>query len=179
MNAPEESRRFERYSRYTEKPFNYPPAECGVEAWRADGYREFSRRALLGHGSGRFEECRAELFRWTVQRRAGVRVFPDSAACLPGVTILLSWGVGPFRIDAPCRIVRVVDESRRAGFTYGTIKGHPESGEESFVVELDDAQRVWLTIRAYSRPARWYSKFAHPVAHLVQDMITRRYLRSL
>ena len=34
----------------------------------------------------------------------------------------------------PCRIVWVVDEPDAFGFGYGTLRGHPDEGEESFVV---------------------------------------------
>jgi uncharacterized protein (UPF0548 family) len=35
-------------------------------------------------------------------------------------------------------VVWTVDEPNRIGFGYGTLQGHPESGEESFVVSRED-----------------------------------------
>ena len=36
-------------------------------------------------------------------------------------------------LQAPCRVVYVIDEPDIRGFAYGTLPGHPESGEERFV----------------------------------------------
>ena len=41
-----------------------------------------------------------------------------------------------------------------AGFGYGTLPGHPERGEEAFVVGRDDADGVWFEVpRSAARPA--------------------------
>jgi len=143
------------------------------------GYRAISHRVSVGHGLARFHAASGDLLRWQVQRRAGVRVQPEDAVCETGTEVLLAVGFGPLRVHAPCRVVWTVAEERRVGFAYGTLKGHPESGEESFVVDCDAADDVWFTIRAFSRPARWYSRLGAPAARLVQTAITARYLRSL
>jgi uncharacterized protein (UPF0548 family) len=38
---------------------------------------------------------------------------------------------------------------------------------------------VTLTVRAFSRPALWWSRLGGPVGKLVQGLIVRRYLRAL
>lgn len=143
------------------------------------GYRAISHRVVLGHGLELFHTASSDLLQWQVQLRAGVRVHPADAVCETGTDVILSAGFGPFRTHAPCRVVWTVAEPRRVGFAYGTLKGHPESGEESFVVECDADDDVWFTVRAFSRPALWYSRLGAPVARLVQTAITTRYLRSL
>jgi uncharacterized protein (UPF0548 family) len=143
------------------------------------GYRVISHRVSLGHGLELFQAASEDLLRWQVQRRAGVRVQPEYAVCETGTEVVLAVGLGPFRVQAPCRVVWTLSEERRIGFAYGTLEGHPESGEESFVVDCDAAEDVWFTIRAFSRPARWYSRLGAPFARLVQTAITTRYLRSL
>jgi uncharacterized protein (UPF0548 family) len=45
---------------------------------------------------------------------------------VPGTDVLAH--LGPIRV--PCRVVYVLDEPERRGFAYGTLPGHPESGEE-------------------------------------------------
>ena len=42
--------------------------------------------------------------------------------------------IGPCWIDAPVRVIEVIDTSTAAGFTYGTLPGHPESSEEHFLI---------------------------------------------
>jgi uncharacterized protein (UPF0548 family) len=75
--------------------------------------------------------------------------------------------------------VWTVHEERRAGFAYGTLGGHPESGEESFVVELRPDGTVWFTITAFSRPARWYTRLAGPLVPVAQRWYARRLGRTL
>jgi uncharacterized protein (UPF0548 family) len=48
----------------------------------------------------------------------------------------------------------VIDEENRRGFAYGTPPGHPEQGEEAFVVALREDGQVTFTVTAFSRPAR-------------------------
>ena len=94
----------------------------------------------------------------------------------PGDTALLGIGLG---IRFPVRVIYVVDEPRRRGFAYGTLPGHPEDGEESWMVEHRDDDSVWITIRAFSRPAsRWWWAVA-PILRIAQEYYTRRYLRAL
>ncbi len=72
-----------------------------------------------------------------------------------------------------------IQEPDRVGFAYGTLVGHPERGEELFLVERQADDSVTLTIRAFSRPARWYTRLAGPLYRLVQRLIIERYLRAL
>jgi uncharacterized protein (UPF0548 family) len=39
---------------------------------------------------------------------------------------------------APCRVIYTITEPRRKGFAYGTLPGHPESGEEAFTISQCD-----------------------------------------
>jgi uncharacterized protein (UPF0548 family) len=105
---------------------------------------------------------------------------PDGLPLLaPGDTALLVLPVGPFRIKAPVRVVYVVDEPKRKGFAYGTLAGHPEDGEEAFIVEMREDDSVWLLIRAFSKPSsRWWWS-VYPILRLGQELITRRYERAL
>ena len=91
--------------------------------------------------------------------------------------LLLGWKALSLRI--PVRVVYVVDEPTRRGFAYGTLPGHPESGEEAFVVERRDDDSVWLTIRAFSRPAAPWLWLGYPVLRLLQAIFTSRYEHAL
>jgi uncharacterized protein (UPF0548 family) len=102
-----------------------------------------------------------------------------SAYIAPGDTVMLGIRFWPIWVKAPARVVYVVDEARRRGFAYGTLPGHPEDGEESFVVEQSDDGSVWIEIRAFSRPSTWYWWLVSPVLRLTQWFYTRRYLRAL
>jgi len=96
-----------------------------------------------------------------------------------GMTAKLKIAVGPISVLAPVRVVYVIDEPNRIGFAYGTMVGHPESGEESFVVEKRDDDSVWFTIRSFSRPSTWKYRLAGPYLRYQQAKITRKYLHAL
>jgi uncharacterized protein (UPF0548 family) len=75
--------------------------------------------------------------------------------------------------------VHVIDEPTRQGFAYGTLPGHPERGEEAFVLDRHGDGSVSFTVTAFSRPATLLAKLGGPVGHLVQNLMTDRYLGSL
>ena len=100
-----------------------------------------------------------------------------SALVRPGDTALLKWLLWPARI--PARVVYVIDEPDRKGFAYGTLPGHPERGEESFIVEYRDDDSVWLVIRAFSRPSNALFWVTYPALRLMQAWFTNRYEHAL
>ncbi|QBF47055.1 DUF1990 domain-containing protein [Janibacter limosus] len=143
------------------------------------GFATFSRTRTVGEGQERFEVAARGLLRWEMHRRAGLRVQASHGHVTAGAVAVLRLGVGRVALAAPVRVVHVVDEPRRQGFAYGTLPGHPESGEESFVLELQPGGSVDFTITAFSRPATWLARAAGPVGRRVQSSITDRYLRSV
>lgn len=109
---------------------------------------------------------------------AEVTFAPNGSSLIrPGDTALLKWVLWPARI--PARVVYVIDEPDRKGFAYGTLPGHPERGEEAFVVERRADDSVWLVIRAFSRPANAVFWMAYPALRLMQAIFTARYERAL
>ena len=83
------------------------------------------------------------------------------------------------RPAASCRVVYCTDEAMSFGFAYGTLPGHPERGEESFHVRLDDQGVVSFHVVAFSRPGDLATKLAGPIATSVQSMATRRYIEGI
>lgn len=103
---------------------------------------------------------------------------PDGRPMLrPGDTAIMHVPLFPPKV--PTRVVYVVDEPLRKGFAYGTLPGHPERGEEAFIVEYRDDDSVWLTIRAFSRPSSWIFWLGYPLVRLMQEIYTSRYERAL
>lgn len=148
------------------------------------GYRRIRREARLGSGEALFRRAAGEVLSWGVQRRSGMRVtvMPDADAgaireddrAWIRIPVL-----GPFAITIPCHVVYVVREDRVQGFAYGTLLGHPESGEEAFLVEHRDDDSVWFVLKAFSRPASWFWWLGAPILRFYQERYTRRYLRAL
>lgn len=143
------------------------------------GYRHVECRRIVGRGAADFRAAAAALMQWEMHRRAGLTVVAEADAVGPDVNAILGVGVGRLRVSAPVRVVYLVDDPDRRGFAYGTLPGHPESGEESFILERLTDDRVELEIRAFSRPGTWWSRLGGPVNHVVQERVTARYLRAL
>lgn len=133
----------------------------------------------VGAGRATFDRAVAGLRAWEAHHVVGLRVLPPGASVVPGATVLVAVGTRSFAVAAPCRIVAVLDEADRWGFAYGTLPGHPECGEEAFVVSLTERGRVRFGVTSFSRPAGTLTRLAGPLARLVQRLATRSYLHAL
>jgi uncharacterized protein (UPF0548 family) len=106
-------------------------------------------------------------------------VAASPATAGPGTVVLLGLGAGVIRIVAPCRVIYAVHEPYRRGFAYGTLPGHPERGEEAFIIEQHHDGTVTFTITAFCAPATLLARAAGPAGRAVQRRITSRYLHAL
>jgi uncharacterized protein (UPF0548 family) len=82
-------------------------------------------------------------------------------------------------VEVVCRVVDVVDQADRFGFSYGTLSVHPEQGEESFTVVHTDDDLVEFRIVAASRPRHLLARAFSPVARRLQVAATNRYLAAM
>ena len=114
---------------------------------------------------------------WRIHQRAGLNVRASGNVTV-GAVVVLQLGFAAATVEAPCRVVYTIDEAHRRGFAYGTLPGHPESGEEAFIIERSPDGDVTFTIRAFSQPVSAVARAAGPVGHWIQDRITQRYLLS-
>ena len=80
---------------------------------------------------------------------------------------------------APTRVVEVVDRPDRFGFAYGTLPGHPYSGEERFSVDLHPDGRVRITVAVDARAANPVVWLASPIGTWAQRRALRGYLDGL
>ena len=161
-------------------PFTY--AERGWTAWSEPpaGYRAAQRSIVLGTGTEVFERAATALMQWRMHACAGLDLVTTDQVAVVGARVCLRIGLGPFALTAPCQVVYTVSEDYRRGFAYGTLTGHPVSGEESFIVgraQADD--RVTFTVRAFSRPATWPARLAGPFTELAQRAGAGRYLQAM
>ncbi|HEY0472391.1 MAG TPA: DUF1990 domain-containing protein [Kribbella sp.] len=142
------------------------------------GYHRLELREQLGTGDEVFVRAGGALMTWKMHNAAGVRIEATDSPAVIGTNTLGRLGIGPLALPVPCRVVWTLEEPDRTGFAYGTLEGHPESGEESFVVtrEGDD---VYFALRAYSRPAAWYARLGGPATRTAQSLFGRRYARAL
>jgi uncharacterized protein (UPF0548 family) len=158
------------------REFSYPfvgATRTGMPA----GYAQL-RRSLLLPAHRDFEVAAHDLLSWQVQRRAGLTVQASSGQVEVDGVVLLRVGVGPVGIGAPCRVVYIERTDSRCGFGYGTLTGHPEQGEEAFVLELRPDGRIVFTVTAFSRPATLLAKAGGPLGRVVQRAVADRYLHK-
>src|SRR5690242_16847840 len=159
-----------------ELPLTYAEVGATASGDLPAGYDHQHAERQIGTGQQRFEQAAAAVMRWGMQRGSGLRVQASSEVAVVDAVVVVKMGFLP----APCRVVYVVDEPDIRGFGYGTLPGHPESGEERFVVRRDPVtSAVYAEVSAFSRPATWWSKAGGPVLKLGQRLIARRYLRAV
>jgi uncharacterized protein (UPF0548 family) len=100
-----------------------------------------------------------------VCRREPVEVGDTVGGCyhlLPGIDLMFAARVTAVFVDK-------IGATRRAGFTYQTLEGHPELGEETFNVEKDEhTGRVSVALRSWSRPGAWLTRLVYPYARRCQ-----------
>jgi uncharacterized protein (UPF0548 family) len=136
-------------------------------------------RVIIDLGAGEaFDRGRDGLRRWVCHRGIGATVHPPDAPLEIGSTLIVVLPVGPMSVLVPNRVVAVVDVSDRFGFAYGTLDGHQERGEESFVVERAADGRVSATVTVDAVPATWAARAVSPIVTWFSHQAARRYLAS-
>lgn len=149
---------------------------------KPSGFRSYERTVRIGQGTDRWETVTNDLLDWGVKTRSGFTIKPlsgDTTRVHDGAGYLLTARIGPFSIREPVRVVVVVDTPDRCGFAYGTVEGHPVSGEEAFILHRVPGGTIWLTLRSLTRPARGRWRLAFPAILVAQRWYRWRYGRAL
>jgi uncharacterized protein (UPF0548 family) len=144
-----------------------------------DQYAHLHRELPIATGHAAFHKATNALFTWQMHRAAGLSVTSSHQVAEPGAVVVMRVGYGPASLTASCRVVYCVHETNARGFAYGTLPGHPERGEEAFLLQLTDDQTVRLTIRAFSRPASMLARLGGPLTRRAQNTMTERYVEAL
>lgn len=160
--------------RLRSQPLTY--ARSGQEGVVPEGFHHFSRTATLRRRD--LDAVAAELLGWRVHECAGLRVSASAERAAVDEVVLMRLGIGPVALRIPCRVLEVIDDPQRRGFVYGTLPGHPESGEESFVLERLPEGTVTFTVEAFSRPATLLARAGGPFSSGMQRFMTGRYLAA-
>ena len=139
------------------------------------------RCTSLDVGSGRhtFDQAVRGLRLWLPQRGVGAKVHPGDAPLTVGTSLVVVLTAGPVTVMAPNRVVAVVDEPDRFAFAYGSLPGHPESGEESFSLQALADGTVRFTICVDAEPDTPLVRLAGPAVGWFQRRAIRRYLQAI
>lgn len=135
-------------------------------------------QARVGFGRATFDVVSRLVMSWEMHRRSRLDVRPSEPSAAEGAVAVLRLGVGVLGVTAPVRVVREINEHWRRGFAYGTLHGHPESGEELFLVQHHSDDQVTLTVKAFSRPSSRLARLGGPLTRTMQWRVTRRYLEA-
>ena len=146
---------------------------------RPEGFHHDHYEVVLGNGAEAFQRAVAGLKTWRAHRLPGMRVFPEDEEIRTGTTVVVTLGTPIVSLAAPCRIVSIIDGQAQWGFAYGTLPGHPEQGEEAFVVSIAPDQTVRFEIEAFSRPGDPLVRLSGPIGRGIQRGGTGGYLRAL
>jgi hypothetical protein len=157
------------------------PFTPGVEAGPLPGNRQDSYERVIAREApgapepgGPFDTVAHAIFGYEVfpprllggvLRRNPVQVGDTYGICyhvLPGIDLFFGGRVtAVFRAEA--------DGVWRAGFTFRTLLGHPELGEETFWVAKDQATgTVRAGLRSWSRPGVWLTRLGKPYTRWMQ-----------
>jgi uncharacterized protein (UPF0548 family) len=163
-------------------PLTYPERGASLAAAFVTGlhtgYRHDRWTADLGPFSAQLLERAADaLLSWQAQHGAGLSIIPADPV-RDGATFAIVIRLPAGFVTAAGRIVRVLAEPERRGFAYGTLPGHPEQGEEAFALARS-ADRLVLTVQAFSRPRHPLARLGGPVTRALQRRTNLRYLDAM
>ncbi|MEO5875724.1 MAG: DUF1990 domain-containing protein [Streptosporangiaceae bacterium] len=151
--------------------FTYPEVGATRTGVLPAGYTHLDVRMLLGNGPEVFRRAAESLMTFQMHRAIPVKITTSAPRAVEGATVTVTLAG---LVRAPCRIIWTRDEARTAAWAYGTLRGHPEIGEESFVVEHRDDDTVWLVVTAFARAGNRLARLATPLIPLMQRLYARR-----
>ena len=135
------------------------------------GYVVDHARVSLGIGEQVFGFAQTALENWQHFQLGWLNAWPATTTIRPGeVVAVVARSIGVWWLNA-CRIVYVIDEQpgqKRFGFAYGTLPAHAGSGEERFLIEMDDDETVWYDVLAFSRPQGALMRLGYPYMRHLQ-----------
>jgi uncharacterized protein (UPF0548 family) len=179
LGRPSAARLREFVAEQSAAELSYRQAGATLDADMPPGYAHDRESADLGpFDPATFDRAAAALRTWQIQAGASLQVYPDDPVADGATFALMIKRPAAVYVLAAGRVVFVLDEPGRRGFGYGTLPGHPEQGEESFVLARR-GDRMYFDITAFSRPRHPLARFAKPVSRLLQRQTTRRYIAAM
>ncbi|WP_044366867.1 DUF1990 family protein [Streptomyces natalensis] len=164
---------------YPEKGATYPREGGAAQIPLPEGYAHLRVAVPIGRGRDALRAAGEAVTTFRMHRSAGTVIRAEATRAAPGVAVEVGLGAGPLVLRVPCRVVWTVADEDRIGFGYGTRDGHPECGEEAFLVERHADDSVWFTVTAFSRPAAWFTRLAGPLVPVLQRGYARHLGRTL
>ncbi len=178
LRRPSDEQLMERLRSLADAPFNYDAVGCLARETVPSGFKFDQASFLLGTGETVWQAAREAIESWAMFPADMVSMVRLSDAVEEGAVVaVLCRAFGLWTIN-PARVFHVIEQNdgsaRRFGFTYGTLPGHVESGEESFAVLMEpETDRVYYNIQAASRPDHPLVWLGYPFTRLMQARFRR------
>jgi uncharacterized protein (UPF0548 family) len=163
----------------SEQELTYREVGASLDDRLPEGYHHTRSSVEIGTGEAAFASGCEALRSWRAHAYLHIALTPARCALETGAVVVAEVPTGPLVVLAPCRIVATIAEQNRFGFAYGTLPGHPERGEESFVVSRGTDEVVRFEVAAFSRPSTLLIKLGGPIPSWFQRRATAGYLEGV
>ncbi len=181
---PSEKQLTELVQNAREIQYSYSAVGCTQHDVPPTGFRRDQATILLGRGQAVFQTACEVARQGDFFPSPMIRLFTLACPISSGqiVVAVYQFPCGGGWFSMPARVTAVFDdvattaagEIHRGGFTYGTLHGHLEAGEEQFLVQHHTvSDEVSFTITAISRPLWWPVWLAWPLARWEQARFRR------
>jgi uncharacterized protein (UPF0548 family) len=170
-----------RWQNHDLTPWEKKPFSDGVEAGPRPRDNRDNHERLVGYeepgppqADGLAHRLADAIFRFDVFPRWMLTGVMRRQPIERGDTVALRYRFMPgLDLFFAARVIDCFEETTathwRCGFTYRTVNGHPECGEETFVVEKDLASgAVTVALRSWSRPGCWLAWLMYPIVRVWQ-----------
>jgi uncharacterized protein (UPF0548 family) len=156
------------------KDFTYTPRGLTLDGPLPPGIHHLEVRRRIGRGDAAYRSAGESVMTFGAQRGCALRPQATATRAAVGVDLLSRLAVVP----VPCRVVWALEGPERTGFGYGTLEGHPESGEEGFLVERE-GDDVYAVIRAYSVAVHPAARVGGPLTRRLQWLAALGYIAAI
>lgn len=147
------------------------------------GFNRDRAKCLLGVGKEAWSAALESFKLWRFMPTSVVEVVPPETIECEQIVGVLFYGLGVWSSN-PARIIRVHDFENenvtQYGFTYATLPGHVEQGEERFLLNWNrETDEVWYELDAVSRPNHMLAWIAYPYARWQQARFRKQSCASM
>ncbi|QDS92841.1 hypothetical protein FF011L_15900 [Roseimaritima multifibrata] len=145
--------------------FNYPDVGA-TDGELPSHYDHNSIEEEVGRRATDFQEAKAAMLAWKHFNVGWAAACPTTTPIREGENVAILARISGLWALAACRIIEVLHEesptSKRFGYSFGTLPGHPEQGEERFEVRCSANGIVTYRITAFFRPNCLSAEIAWP-----------------
>ena len=150
---------------------NYKAVGC-LKTGTPPGFNRDKARCVLGQGQPAWDAAVESFAKWKFMPASMVEIKNSGPIELGRVVGVLFKAIVIWSFN-PARILEIHDskddEKSTFGFTYGTVRGHVEQGEERFLLAWDhETDTVAYELEAVSKPMHLLAWLVYPYARMMQ-----------